>query len=272
MDLYRFPFDSQSCKITFQSTLYPKQEITINPMSDQESITLVSHELFQAQGEWDLIDITHSRSTITRWIVSDQLIYQINIKRRPLLYVINIIVPVFFFLILDVASFFIDTSGGDKLSFKVTLLLSISVMLLILSNTLPSTAQKLPLIGIYCCAVFCLIGMSIVETIFVNYLKVKASNRGSVETTSTVTGQDGGVRDPQNPPASVIDQNKEQTHTLDSLKQILTEILAATRQKQRQKTCLYLTRVARIIDVTFLVLYIITIIVFLSVLGKLWIP
>jgi len=48
--------------------------------------------------------------------------------------------------------------------------------------------------GIYCCAVFCLIGMSIVETIFVNYLKVKASNRGSVETTSTVTGQDGKSR------------------------------------------------------------------------------
>jgi len=39
-----------------------------------------------------------------------------------------------------------------------------------------------------------LIGMSIVETIFVNYLKVKASNRGSVETTSTVTGQDGKSR------------------------------------------------------------------------------
>jgi len=55
-----------------------EQEITINPMSDQESITLVSHKLFQAQGEWDLIDITHSRSTITRWIVSDQLIYQVQ--------------------------------------------------------------------------------------------------------------------------------------------------------------------------------------------------
>jgi len=82
----------------------------------------------------------------------------------------------------------------------------------------------------------------------------------------------GGVRDQQNPPASVIDQNEEQTYTLDSLKQIITEILATTRQKQRQKTCLYLTRVARIIDVTFLVLYIITVIVFLSVLGKLWIP
>jgi len=55
-----------------------------------------------------------------------------------------------------------------------------------------------------------------------------------------------GVRDLQSPPDSVIDQNEMQR-------------------------CFCWTRVARITDVTFLVLYIITIIVFLSVLGKLWV-
>ncbi len=55
--------------------------------------------------------------------------------------------PIFFFLVLDVTSFFIDANEADKLSFKVTLLLSISVMLLILNDTLPSTADKIPLIG-----------------------------------------------------------------------------------------------------------------------------
>ncbi|XDV14191.1 hypothetical protein PO909_002369, partial [Leuciscus waleckii] len=198
--------------------------------------------------------------------------WQITIKRRPQLYVINIIVPVFFFLLLDLASFFIDTNGNDKLGFKVTLLLSISVMLLILSNTLPSTAQDIPLIGIYCCAVFCLIGISILETILVNYLKAKGAKKSSVETTSTVSGQDGDAKDQKNPPASVTDQNEEQSYTIELLKQILTECQAATQRKQRQKTLLSLTGVARIIDKTFLVLYVITIIVFLSVLGKRWIP
>jgi len=56
-------------------------------------------------------------------------------------------IPVFFFLVLDVISNFIDISGADKVSFKLTLLLSISVMLLILYNTLPSTAENIPLIG-----------------------------------------------------------------------------------------------------------------------------
>ncbi|KAL0151027.1 hypothetical protein M9458_053540, partial [Cirrhinus mrigala] len=70
----------------------------------------------------------------------------ITIKRRPRLYVINLILPIFLFLLLDVMSFFIVGSGTDKLNFKMTLLLSISVFLLILNDTLPSTAEQIPLI------------------------------------------------------------------------------------------------------------------------------
>jgi len=72
---------------------------------------------------------------------------QIEIKRRPVLYVVNFIIPVCFLLVLDVISFFVDSKAADKVAFKVTLLLSISVMLLIINNTLPSTGTKIPLIG-----------------------------------------------------------------------------------------------------------------------------
>ena len=64
-----------------------------------------------------------------------------------MLYVINLIVPLFYFLVLDLFSFFISEARGEKLSFKVTLLLSISVLLLILKDMLPSTEDKLPMIG-----------------------------------------------------------------------------------------------------------------------------
>ncbi|XDV14095.1 hypothetical protein PO909_002311 [Leuciscus waleckii] len=270
MDLYRFPFDTQICSITLQSTVYSDQEIILDTLSDAKWATFKSKELFQAQGEWDLISINSSSVIIDDDVGEfgiNQLIYQVTIKRRPLLYVINIIIPVFFFLVLDVIAFFIDTSGSDKVSFKVTLLLSISVMLLILYSTLPSTAENIPLIGVFCCAVFCLIGIGLLETFLVNYLMARGAEKRSVKTTSTVSGRDDSVIDQQNPPDSVKDQNEE-SYTLNRLKQILTECWAATRRNQRKK--LSWTRVARIIDVTFLVLYIITIIVFMSVLWKLW--
>ncbi|XP_042577278.1 5-hydroxytryptamine receptor 3A [Cyprinus carpio] len=158
----------------------------------------------------------------------------------------NIILPVFVFLVLDVMSFFIDASGTEKLSFKVTLLLSVSVLLLILNDTLPSTADKIPLIGIYCSVIFSLIGISILETILVNLLKAKGAEKRSVDTTAAITGQND-VEDLQSPPDSIRYQNGMQRS-------------------------LCWTRVARIIDVTFLVLYIITIIVFLSVLERIWFP
>ncbi|XDV14077.1 hypothetical protein PO909_002293, partial [Leuciscus waleckii] len=170
---------------------------------------------------------------------------QITIKRRPLLYVINIIIPVFFFLVLDLISFFVDSNISEKVTFKVTLLLSISVMLLVINNTLPSTGTEIPLIGVFCGVIFFLIAISMMETILVNYLSIKGAEKRSVETKAAVSGQDVGVIDQQNPPDSVRDQNEE-------------------------KTPLYWTRVARIINVTFLVLYIITIIAFMSKLWTLW--
>ncbi|XP_067285195.1 5-hydroxytryptamine receptor 3A-like [Pseudorasbora parva] len=258
MDLHRFPFDTQTCSITLQSTTYTNQELTINTITNQSSITDMSKEIYQVQGEWELLNISYTKATLDVGFEIDQLIYQITIKRRPLLYVINIIVPVFLFLVLDLTSFFIGTNGSEKLSFKVTLLLSISVMLLLVNDTLPSTADKIPLIGVYCGAVFCLMSISIVETVFVNYLMAKGAEKRSVETTATVSGQYDSVRD----------QNKEHSFSLKHLKQILTECRAATQEK----TCLTWTRVARIIDDIFLVLYIITVIVFLSVLGSNWIP
>ncbi|XP_058626438.1 5-hydroxytryptamine receptor 3A-like isoform X1 [Onychostoma macrolepis] len=274
MDLYRFPFDIQRCNLTLQSSAHSVQELTINTLYGSEWLTLESKQTFQAQGEWELLSINMINCNATFiWAVKNQLIYQITIKRRPLLYLINFMLPIFFFLVLDVTSFFIDANEADKLSFKVTLLLSISVMLLILNMTLPSTADKIPLIGVYCSVIFSLIGISILETILVNFLMVRAAERrsvASVETTSAVTGRDDSVRDLQCPPDSVRDQNEEQSSTLGLLKQILSECRAATQQNQREKTSLCWTRVARIINVNFLILYIITIIVFLCVLGKVW--
>ncbi|XP_016328305.1 5-hydroxytryptamine receptor 3A-like [Sinocyclocheilus anshuiensis] len=243
MDLYRFPFDIQSCNLTLQSSAHSVKELTIYTLYGSVWLTLASKQTFQAQGEWELLSINMINYNATFiWGVKNQLIYQITIKRRPLLYLINFMLPIFFFLVLDVTSFFIDANKADKLSFKVTLLLSISVMLLILNDTLPSTADKIPLIGVYCSVIFSLIGISILETILVNFLMVRGAERisvASVETTSAVTARDDSVRDLQSPP-----------------------------DNQREKTSLCWTRVARIIDVTFFILYIITIIVFLWVLGK----
>ncbi|XP_051570402.1 5-hydroxytryptamine receptor 3A-like [Myxocyprinus asiaticus] len=280
MNLHRFPFDIQSCTLTLQSSIHFIHELIIEPYSNASSLTFNSQNAFQTQGEWELIDINMTKyNNSILWDTRAQLKYQVTIKRRPLLYVINFMLPVFYFLVLDVASFFINVEGGEKLSFKVTLLLAISVLLLILNDMLPSTAEDIPLIGIYCIVVFTLIGISILETIFVNFLMDRGAETKSVapvETTAAVTGKDDSTRNLGIPLDTHVDRIEEQSCFLDLLKQTLTELRAAcqelSRQNQQEKTSLCWTRVAKIIDVTFLVLYLICIVTFFIVLGITWFP
>ncbi|XP_074530859.1 uncharacterized protein LOC141793884 [Halichoeres trimaculatus] len=101
------------------------------------------------------------------------MISQMTIKRRSGLYVANFIVPILFFLCLDLASFLISESGGEKLSFKVTVLLAVTVMQLILNDILPSSSDRIPLIAVYCIGVFTLMMLSLLETILMMYLMEK---------------------------------------------------------------------------------------------------
>ncbi|XP_058627707.1 5-hydroxytryptamine receptor 3A-like [Onychostoma macrolepis] len=268
MNLHQFPFDIQSCTFTLQSPIHSSKELVISPFSDASFLTLSSKKAFQTQGEWELLSINMSKANVTTMGGSqDQLIYKITIKRRPLLYFINFLMPVFYFLILDLASFFLDSSGGEKLGFKVTLLLSISVLLLLLKDMLPSTASDIPLIGVYCVVIFTLMGVSVLETILVNFLMSKGNQTVSERPMKSSSALSDAVKDTKSPP----DSETEQMHALDVLKQILVEFqAAATHQNQQERKCLSWTRVATIVDVIFNFLYLTTVIVFLITLFKAW--
>ncbi len=55
--------------------------------------------------------------------------------------------PILFFLFLDMASFLISDRGGEKLGFQVTVLLAVTVLQLLLNEILPATSNRIPLIG-----------------------------------------------------------------------------------------------------------------------------
>ncbi|XP_059372485.1 5-hydroxytryptamine receptor 3C-like [Carassius carassius] len=267
MNVHQFPFDVQSCTFTLQSPIHSNNELVINPISDSSFLTLSSKKAFQTQGEWELLSINTSKANVTTLArPQDQLIYKITMKRRPLLYVINFLMPVLYFLILDLASFFIDSTGGEKLGFKVTLLLAISVLLLLLQDMLPSTANDIPLIGVYCVVIFTLMGISVLETVLVNFLIAKGNRTISVKPMGISPSLPDAVKDAKSPPDSETDRHEERLHALDLLK------AAAAHQNQQERKCLSWTRVATVVDVIFNFLYVTTVIVFLIKLFKAWFP
>ncbi|XP_014858524.1 PREDICTED: 5-hydroxytryptamine receptor 3A-like [Poecilia mexicana] len=171
MDVHKFPFDTQECSLSIGSSVYCEKEMRILPSSNSSRVTQFSQQIMKTQGEWEFLHLSVNNSLLTyenrSW---DMLIYTVTIKRRPLLHVINFLLPILFFLSLDLASFFISDHRGEKLGFKVTVLLAISVLLVILNDILPAMSNKTPLIATYCIVIFALMLLSLLETILVTYL------------------------------------------------------------------------------------------------------
>lgn len=72
---------------------------------------------------------------------------QVVIRRRPLFYAVSLLLPSIFLMVVDIVGFYLPPDSGERVSFKITLLLGYSVFLIIVSDTLPATAIGTPLIG-----------------------------------------------------------------------------------------------------------------------------
>ncbi|XP_067345192.1 5-hydroxytryptamine receptor 3A-like [Channa argus] len=171
MHVYKFPFDIQSCTLSFKSVVHSVGEIHLVHKASSAEVTRWSREVMRTQYEWLFINMTVTSKTVIVFnMEQDVILYTINMKRRPVLYIVNFILPVLFFLCLDLSSFLISDSGGEKLSFKITVLLAVTVMQLILNEILPSSSNQIPLIAVYCIGIFALMMVSLLETIVVKYL------------------------------------------------------------------------------------------------------
>ncbi|XP_028332540.1 5-hydroxytryptamine receptor 3A-like isoform X2 [Gouania willdenowi] len=170
MHIYQFPFDIQRCNLTFKSAVHTIKDLRLHPSDNSSEATEWSRDLMRTQYEWLFINMTINSINASDSFGQDFVVYTITMKRKPILYIVNFLLPVLFFLCLDLSSFLISDSGGEKLSFKVTVLLAITVLQLILNEILPSSSNRIPLIAVYCIGIFALMLFSLLETILVMYL------------------------------------------------------------------------------------------------------
>ena len=73
--------------------------------------------------------------------------YVFKLARKPLFFTMNIIVPSIMLALLVLLVFLLPPDSGEKISMGVTLLLSLSVFILIISENVPTTSVSVPIIG-----------------------------------------------------------------------------------------------------------------------------
>ncbi|KAG5843813.1 hypothetical protein ANANG_G00154880, partial [Anguilla anguilla] len=147
LNIYNFPFDVQNCSLTFQSWLHTINDINISLMRTPEDVR-VDKNVFMNQGEWELLHVLtkYKSFSVDGNDHYAEMKFHVVIRRRPLFYTVNLLLPSIFLMVMDIVGFYLPPDSGERVSFKITLLLGYSVFLIIVSDTLPATAIGTPLI------------------------------------------------------------------------------------------------------------------------------
>uniref|UniRef100_A0A672FD62 5-hydroxytryptamine receptor 3C-like n=1 Tax=Salarias fasciatus TaxID=181472 RepID=A0A672FD62_SALFA len=177
MNVYKFPYDTQRCTISFKSLMHSDDEIRFVVNTNTTVISKWSHHAMQSKHEWRFVKMTVTNKTNSFYFGSNQtvIVYTVFMQRRPIQHAVNFLLPIFFFLCMDLASYLIPDSGEQKISFRITVLLAVTVLQLILHEILPSSSDRVPLIAVYCIGIFFMMLISLLEAILATYLIQKDS-------------------------------------------------------------------------------------------------
>ena len=137
VDVTYYPWDRQSCEFNFLLVNYDLSKLAPWPFSKT-----VMTNFYEENRAWQLLNSSITTDgTIT--------IFRIELGRRPQFVIVNIILPMILLSFLGVFNFLIPIESGERISFCLTVLLSIAVFLTLVSETLPRVSEPMSYFSFY---------------------------------------------------------------------------------------------------------------------------
>ncbi|XP_078389144.1 LOW QUALITY PROTEIN: 5-hydroxytryptamine receptor 3B [Cetorhinus maximus] len=262
LEIYAFPFDKQNCTFTFCSWLHTVSDIDLKLWRSFEEVEN-NTRAFLGNGEWELLSVPSKYETMyDEGREYAQIQFNVVIRRRPLLYVVRLLLPSIFLMLVDVTSYFLPPNSSGRITFKSSILLGYTVFRMNLSDDIPTTAMKTPLIGVFFAVCMALLVISLAESILIAKLlsmnkeakpksvlskhclsKVTSSNWSTTDSLCTSLRTQEGIcddrvsdSDTKNPvqqQEEVLDKEAQSVHANElPMKEVLKEITSI-------KFCLY---------------------------------
>ncbi|XP_016310448.1 5-hydroxytryptamine receptor 3A-like [Sinocyclocheilus anshuiensis] len=162
INLFNYPFVMGSCPVAINGW---SQKTCALTLQIADNVTLVAG----SRGEWQTMDVIKTVDS------SNRVYLQVALSINPFGAVVTLILPSGLVLLADLVSFALPFEGGERNSFKVTLVLSFTMFLLILNEHLPSSGNCSPLLHYHFS--FCLVClvMSTLASIVLTRLSVDNS-------------------------------------------------------------------------------------------------
>ena len=165
IEMTYYPYDKQTCDITFKLRSYRVTDVVIT------GADFVKEHSY-SNSIWDIESMTTNLGTTDAEIRSF-VSFRLNLKRKPIFFFVNMILPILIVGFISNTVFIIPSSTGEKTGFSVTMFLSFAVYLTIVSDQLPKNSDKIALINIYIVVEVCLS----VLTLVITSVQVRISSR-----------------------------------------------------------------------------------------------
>nr|XP_022333675.1 neuronal acetylcholine receptor subunit alpha-9-like isoform X2 [Crassostrea virginica] len=160
-----FPMDTQICTLKFGSWSHSGTELDLYPSTDQADLTnLVYHN------EWDVVSMKADRNVLYYQCCPDpypDITFSLEIKRKPLFYIMSILFPCILTASVAALGFALPPESGEKVSLEITVLLSLAVFLLMVTDQLPPSSVNFPYVGMYFASSMILVSFSCAMTVLV---------------------------------------------------------------------------------------------------------
>ncbi|EDO46124.1 predicted protein [Nematostella vectensis] len=145
IDITYFPFDKQNCSLVFGSWTYTSEFLSLDIKQKEPDLSK-----YTPNGQWEMMHAEVKRNVVKYsccyWPYID-VTYTVHIRRRPLFFVLNLILPCILLATLSVFSFSLPPGSGERIALVITLLLGLTVYMLIFTENIPKTSEVTPLIN-----------------------------------------------------------------------------------------------------------------------------
>jgi hypothetical protein len=179
LDLRFFPFDIQACKMTMGSWTHDNKAINYFPYNDSNKPAISMRHCIENE-EWSIVGTKVIRSEIKFDCCANNytlLDFYIHVQRKPLFYLVNLIAPTGIITLIAIVGFFSSPTVNDvreeKMTLGITTLLSMSILLFMISDKMPSMGSSVPLIGWFYASNMTLIGTATLAASIVIYTQKK---------------------------------------------------------------------------------------------------
>nr|XP_004666517.2 5-hydroxytryptamine receptor 3B [Jaculus jaculus] len=165
LQTYAFPFDIQNCSLTFNSILHTVEDIDLSFLRNREDIRY-HKKAFLNDSEWQLLSVTSAYSILQSGAGDfAQIQFNVVIRRRPLAYVVSLLIPSIFLMLVDLGSFYLPPNCRARIVFKTSVLVGYTVFRVNMSDEVPRTAGSTSLIGVFFTICMALLVLSLSKSI-----------------------------------------------------------------------------------------------------------